>query len=148
MTGTAGHPPGLGSVKGWVLYDGDCGFCSRWVPHWSGVLGRRGFAIAPLQAAWVGETMQMSIEELSTDVRLLFAAGEHLKGADVYRYLMRRIWWATPLWALAALPGLRLLFDAAYRRFADNRYRISRTCHMPVKPSQPDPQGGRGTKPD
>ena len=27
---------------GWVLYDGGCGFCFRWVHFWEGVIGRRG----------------------------------------------------------------------------------------------------------
>ncbi len=41
------QPP---AIKGWVLYDGDCGFCSSWVPRWTNVLRRRGIAIAPLQS--------------------------------------------------------------------------------------------------
>jgi predicted DCC family thiol-disulfide oxidoreductase YuxK len=121
--------------RGWVLYDGGCGFCSSWVLRWQNVLRRRGFYLAALQEPWVGEWMQMSIEELELDVRLLLTSGHHLKGAAVYRYVMRRIWWALPIYALSVTPGLRQLFDAAYRRFADNRYWISRTCHIPVQPA-------------
>lgn len=116
-----------------MLYDGNCGFCSRWVPFWENTLKKRGFRIAPLQTDWVAEKFNLSQDELTSDFRLLLADGEKLAGAEVYRYLMRRIWWATPLYFLALLPILRNLFDAGYRAFADNRYWISRTCHVPVR---------------
>jgi predicted DCC family thiol-disulfide oxidoreductase YuxK len=129
-------------IKGWVLYDGTCGFCSRWVPFWQSTLKKRGFRIAPLQADWVGERFALSEQELTSDFRLLLANGERLAGADVYRYLMRRIWWATPLYVLSILPIFRTLFDGGYRAFADNRYRISRTCRLSPKSS---PSGKPGT---
>ncbi len=120
-------------IKGWVLYDGNCGFCSRWVPFWEKTLAKRGFRIAPLQADWVADKFELIEDELTADFRLLLADGEKIAGADVYRYLMRRIWWAKPLWFLSTLPILRRLFDAGYRAFADNRYWISRACHMPTR---------------
>ncbi|HWH78648.1 MAG TPA: DCC1-like thiol-disulfide oxidoreductase family protein, partial [Candidatus Binatus sp.] len=100
------------SFKGWVLYDGDCGFCSRWVPFWENTLRRRGFRIAPLQDEWVDEKIALPKDELTADLRLLLANGETRAGAEVYRYLMRRIWWAKPLYLLSQLPILRSLFDA------------------------------------
>ena len=120
-------------IKGWVLYDGNCGFCSRWVPFWEKTLAKRGFRIAPLQADWVVDKFKLPESELTDDFRLLLSGGEKIAGADVYRYLMRRIWWAKPLWFLSTLPLLRRLFDAGYRAFADNRYWISRSCHLPVR---------------
>jgi predicted DCC family thiol-disulfide oxidoreductase YuxK len=120
-------------IKGWVLYDGNCGFCSRWVPFWETTLAKRGFRIAPLQAEWVADKFKLTENELTADFRLLLADGEKIAGADVYRYLMRRIWWAKPLWFLSTLPLLRRLFDTGYRAFADNRYWISRTCHLPAR---------------
>ena len=120
-------------IKGWVLYDGTCGFCSRWVPFWESTLKKRGFRIAPLQADWVGERFALFEQELTSDFRLLLANGERLAGAEVYRYLMRRVWWSTPLYVLSILPIFRTLFDAGYRAFADNRYRISRTCRLPAE---------------
>ena len=117
-------------IKGWVLYDGACGFCSRWVPFWQNTLEKRGFRIAPLQADWVAAKFNLTEDELASDFRLLLANGEKLAGAEVYRYLMRRIWWAKPFYLLSILPIFRQLFDAGYRAFADNRYRISRTCHL------------------
>ena len=119
-------------IKGWLLYDGACGFCSRWVPFWENTLKQRGFRIAPLRSDWVAEKLEFSRAELVTDLRLLLADGEQLRGAEVYRYVMKRIWWATPLYLIAILPGLRTLFDAGYRAFADNRYFISRACHLPA----------------
>lgn len=120
-------------IKGWVLYDGDCGFCSRWVPFWEKTLAKRGFRIAPLQADWVADKFNLTENELTADFRLLLADGEKLAGADVYRYLMRRIWWARPLYFFSTLPVLRGLFNAGYRAFADNRYWISRACHVPAR---------------
>ncbi len=83
-----------GMVQGVVLYDGQCGFCSRWVKYWAGMLGRRGFEIASLDEPWVAERIKMPHEELLTDIRLLTADGQLISGADVYLYVTRRIWWA------------------------------------------------------
>jgi predicted DCC family thiol-disulfide oxidoreductase YuxK len=117
---------------GFVLYDDYCGFCRRWVPFWETTLRRRGFAIAPLQAPWVAEQLEVSQEDLLSDVRLLLADGEQVRGANVYRYVMRHIWWAYPIYLLSSAPLLRKAFDWGYRAFANNRYRFSRACRLPA----------------
>ena len=119
--------------SGWVLYDGACGFCRWWVPFWSGTLRRRGFGIAPLQSEWVVKKLGPLEGELLKDVRLLLGDGRQIHGADVYRHVMRRIWWAYPLYLAAVTPLLRRVFDWAYRTFADNRHRVSHACRLPPK---------------
>jgi predicted DCC family thiol-disulfide oxidoreductase YuxK len=121
----------LTDVRGWVLYDDACGFCRRWVPFWERTLSRRGFAIAPLQSEWVALRIDLPRAELVSDLGLLLADGTLVRGADVYRHVMRRIWWARPLHLLSIAPGLRRVFDRCYRAFADNRHRISRACRLP-----------------
>jgi predicted DCC family thiol-disulfide oxidoreductase YuxK len=114
--------------RGWILYDESCGFCRRWVPFWEGALRRRGFAIAPLQADWVRARLPGDEADLLRDLRLLFADGSSVRGPDVYRYAMRRIWWAWPVYLFSVTPGLRQVFDWGYRTFAANRYRVSAAC--------------------
>jgi predicted DCC family thiol-disulfide oxidoreductase YuxK len=118
----------------WVLYDGACGFCSRWVPYWKDTLAKRNIGIAALQEPWVVERLGakgVSTSNLLDDLRILVAStGDVIPGADAYRYAFRRIWWATPLWLLSVTPGLRHLFDRGYRAFAENRYRVSRACGL------------------
>jgi predicted DCC family thiol-disulfide oxidoreductase YuxK len=82
--------------KGWILYDDSCGVCRRWIPFWEGALRKRGFDVAPLQAEWVVEKLRLTEDELLSDLRLLLADGSQIRGADVYRYAMRRIWWTYP----------------------------------------------------
>jgi predicted DCC family thiol-disulfide oxidoreductase YuxK len=53
-----------------------------------------------------------------------------IPGADAYRWIFRRIVWAWPLYVLSVTPGLRRLFDAAYRTIAENRYRVSKACRL------------------
>jgi predicted DCC family thiol-disulfide oxidoreductase YuxK len=118
---------------GWILYDDSCGFCRRWIPFWEGALQRRGFLIAPLQADWVRERLQLSASELLHDLRLLLADGSQIRGADVYRYATRRIWWAWPVSLLSITPGLRNVFDWGYRTFAKNRFRVSAACGLDIK---------------
>ncbi|MEK6407529.1 MAG: DCC1-like thiol-disulfide oxidoreductase family protein [Acidobacteriota bacterium] len=115
---------------GGVLYDDSCGFCRRWVPFWAGALSKRGFAIAPLQSEWVVQRLNTVPEDLLLDLRLLLADGRQVRGADVYRHVMGRIWWAYPYYLLSVAPLLRQVFDWSYRTFADNRYRFSRACRL------------------
>ena len=118
------------SAAGWILYDGNCGACSRWVPFWAPTLARLGLTVAPAQAPWVASHTTLSLDALLTDVVLLWNDGRHIAGADVYRYVMRRLWWTYPLYLLSVVPGLRQLFDLGYRLFADNRLRISAACGL------------------
>jgi predicted DCC family thiol-disulfide oxidoreductase YuxK len=120
--------------SGWVLYDDSCGFCRRWIPFWAGTLRTRGFDIAPLQSEWVVRRLHVRLEDLLYDLRLLLADGTEVKGADVYRHVMRRIWWAFPLYLISVAPVLRRVFDWGYRAFADNRYHVSRVCRLPGAP--------------
>ena len=110
------------ATAGWVLYDADCGFCRRGIARFEQTLKRRGFGVAALQADWVRDRLRLEDDDLLADIRLLLPDGSTLAGADVYRYCMRRIWWAWPLWLFSVLPVKRKLFDWAYRRFARNRY--------------------------
>lgn len=118
----------------WVLYDGTCGFCSRSVRAWEKTLKKHGFAVAPLGEPWVAERLQgLGVPEGSqfNDVRILVVrTGELISGADAYRFALRRIGWARPLWVLSVTPGLRRLFDLGYRAFAANRHRISKACGL------------------
>jgi predicted DCC family thiol-disulfide oxidoreductase YuxK len=114
-----------------VLYDDSCGFWRRWVPFWGPTLRRRGFDVAPLQTGWVRERLGLSGAARIEDLRLLLADGSQVRGADVYRHLMKRIWWAYPLFLLACAPVSRAVFDWGYRTFARNRFRFSRACGLP-----------------
>jgi predicted DCC family thiol-disulfide oxidoreductase YuxK len=111
-------------LRGWVLYDGDCGFCSRWVGFWASTLRQRGFVPAALQDPWVAEKLHMPLDALLADIRLLTASGELISGADVYLHVTRRIWWAWPFYAIFSLPLFNSLIHAGYRWFARNRYCI------------------------
>jgi predicted DCC family thiol-disulfide oxidoreductase YuxK len=118
---------------GWILYDDSCGFCRRWIPFWEKTLQKRGFEIAPLETDWVREKLQLNKNDLLQDLRLLLASGEQVQGADIYRYAMKRIWWAYPVYLFSVAPLGRNIFDWSYRKFAANRHQISRACKMPGK---------------
>ena len=121
-----------GSPKfaGWVLYDGSCGICSRWVPFWASTLRHLGLDQAPLQSAWVLERAGLPLSVLLEDLRLLHAGGRLTSGADVYRFVMQRRWWAYPLYLLSVMPGGRQVFDEAYRAFARHRLQVSAACRL------------------
>ncbi len=115
---------------GWILYDDACGFCRRWIPFWEGTLRTRGFSIAPLQSEWVAEKLELSERERLQDLQLLLPSGKQVFGANAYRYVLKRIWWAYPIYLLSIAPWLRNAFDWGYRTFATHRYNISRTCRL------------------
>ena len=120
QTGSS-HP-----IAGWILYDGECSFCFRWVHLWEGAVRKRGFALKDLQSALADGTLQVSQENLLDDIRVLTCDGRIVAGADAYLYVARRIWWAWPFYAVFSLPGFNRILWWGYRTFARNRYCVSR----------------------
>jgi len=117
--------------EGWILYDGECGFCYRWVHFWKKVVERRGFAVKDLQSAHADGSLQVSHENLLDDIRVLTRAGKLESGADAYLYVSRHIWWAWPFYAVFRLPVFNRMLWLGYRWFNRNRYRVSRHCPLP-----------------
>jgi predicted DCC family thiol-disulfide oxidoreductase YuxK len=121
------------STGGWILYDGECGFCLRWVHFWKGVVEPRGFGIMDLQSASRAGLLPIAEENLLDDIRVLTPDGNLENGADAYLYVARRIWWAWPFYAVFSLPGFNWILWRGYKWFNRNRYRISRHCSLPAK---------------
>jgi predicted DCC family thiol-disulfide oxidoreductase YuxK len=95
--------------EGWILYDGGCGFCFRWVHLWKKVVGRRGFGLQDLQSASADGSLQIPQENLLDDIRVLTRSGKLESGANAYLYVARRVWWAWPFYAIFCLPGFNSL---------------------------------------
>jgi predicted DCC family thiol-disulfide oxidoreductase YuxK len=122
--------------RGWVLYDGECGLCTRWIQKWQKPLTRRGFAIKDLQSASAEGLLTTPQENLLDDIRVLTVHGKIISGADAYLFLSRHIWWTWPFYFVFRLPGFRWLLERAYRWINQNRYRFSRSCPLPQQASQ------------
>jgi predicted DCC family thiol-disulfide oxidoreductase YuxK len=120
----------VGAVKGWVLFDGNCSFCTASARFFSHVLGRYGFAFAPLQTVWVRELLDLPEGEPPAEMRLLLENGDAPGGADAILEIARRIWWGRPLFILATLPGMKPMLRALYRIIAANRYCANGTCKI------------------
>ena len=124
--------------RGWLLYDADCGFCTRWAWRIALFVGPRGFHLAPLQAPWVRARLALSESDLLHELRVLTAGDAVYGGADALVYLARQLWWAWPVAALAWLPGMMPLSRAAYRWVARHRHRLSAACALPHSVGRPE----------
>ena len=131
--------------RGWVLYDADCGFCTRWAWRMMYFVGPRGFHLAPLQAPWVRPALKLSRDELLEELRVLTADGAFYGGADAMLYLATQIPWARPLATAARLPGMKPLLRAVYRWVARHRHALSGSCTFGTRSAGPDPRPSRST---
>jgi predicted DCC family thiol-disulfide oxidoreductase YuxK len=119
--------------RGWILYDGECGFCLSIVRRTRGIFAPRGFAFLPLQTPWVRAVFNLPERELLAEMRLLPRNGEKLGGADAILKLAEYVWWAWPMAALAYVPGARRLLRMGYRYIAARRNCIAGTCSIPAQ---------------
>ena len=119
-------------VKGWVLYDGACGFCIWWIPFWRKTINKTGYDIATLQTKWVRDKLTLLPDQHNNDILLLKADGSIIAGADAYIFGMKRVWWSRPLGYFLGLPGMRWLTWRFYNAFNRNRFFISKVCRLPA----------------
>src|SRR5262249_37436954 len=103
-----------------LIFDGDCGFCRRWIQRWKrSALDR--FEIAPYQEV-AAQYPQISAEDFRSSIHLLEPDGKHYRGAEaVFRclsYNPRRAGW---LWLYRHFPGFAVCSEWCYRRVAAHR---------------------------
>lgn len=94
------------------------------------LLTSRGFKTAPLQSAWVKDKIPMTDEQLVEDILMLTPGEKIVRGADVYRAIMKKVWWLYPFFLLSLVPGLNYIFNWSYKTFNKNRHLISKTCQL------------------
>jgi len=104
-----GEPP----EKPLLLFDGDCGFCKRWIERWKSVTGDR-VDYAPSQEAGP-RFPEISAEEFRRSVQLVLPDGRVFEGAEAVfvslSFAPRRGWLLT---AYRSVPGLAAVTEFAY----------------------------------
>ncbi len=114
--------PTMTPAQGRVLYDSECSLCTRLAWRCHELLRRNGFQLAPLPAG--GRAREMMV---------LLPDGRALGGADGIMQIARRVWWAWPLFVLAQVPGMMILFRATYRVIAARRTCLGNACQLAVQ---------------
>lgn len=118
------------AFSGWIIYDADCGICTAWISRCKNIFLRRNFDMVPLQAEWIRRELDLDYPDMLRDFRIRLAGGDLLEGADAYRWLLRKIWWAYPFYLLSRVPPCKQIFDTCYRYIADHRQKISHACSL------------------
>ena len=115
-------------ARGWLFFDAECGFCTKFARWLEPKLLRRGMAVAALQDPRVSALLGMSREELLLELRFLFSDGTHYGGADAVVAVAREIVWARPLVWFSMIPGMMNVLHAGYRRIAAQRSCAAASC--------------------
>jgi predicted DCC family thiol-disulfide oxidoreductase YuxK len=124
--GRVAHRP----CKPVLIFDGDCGFCQRWVLRLRAVTGERVECV-PFQSVRVaGEFPELARDRLARSVHLVGTDGRVFRGAEaIFRSLACVKRW--PLWLYRHVPGAALGSEAAYRVVAANRGLLSCLSRLP-----------------
>ncbi len=111
-----GEPPG----RPLLLFDGDCGFCKRWVGRWKSLTGGRVDYASSQEAG--PRFPEISAEEFRRSVQLVLPDGRVFEGAEAVfvslSFAPRRKWL---LAAYRGFPGFAPAAEAAYRVIARHR---------------------------
>jgi predicted DCC family thiol-disulfide oxidoreductase YuxK len=102
------------------LYDGDCGFCRRWVARWKQITGGRD-AATPYQEA-AARHPEIPIEEFRRAIQYIDEGGQRWSGAQAIFESLKPIrgygWLA---WAYGRVPLFAPASDWVYREVAGHR---------------------------
>lgn len=108
-----------------LIYDGDCGFCRRWIARWKKQTGSR-VTYAPFQEV-AGRFPEIGREQFETGVVLLEPGGTIYSGAEaVFRILSAAGRRSPLLWLYQNAPGGAAVAEWIYRFVARRRIRFSR----------------------
>lgn len=117
----------MGAPIGTLVFDGECGFCTRSVTMLNRLDRHGRIRRLPLQSAQARRVTGLDQARLRESVRWVTPAGECWSGAHaVNAALAAAIGTRLPL-LVYRLPGMRALQEAAYRWVSANRHRLPGT---------------------
>ncbi len=113
------------TLKPLMIYDGDCGFCRRWIGRWEKITGD-AVSYSPYQKE-ASRFPEIPLEKFQESVYLLEPDGRVTRGAEaVFRSLSRNPLLKWLPFAYEKIPGVSLLSEALYRWVAANRALLSK----------------------
>lgn len=115
-------------ARGWLFFDAECGFCTKFARWLAPILVRRGIETAALQDARVGALLGMSHELLLRELRFVVSDGRQCGAAEALVAMAHEIWWARPLVWLSRIPGAENLLHEAYHWVAGRRHCAAMEC--------------------
>jgi predicted DCC family thiol-disulfide oxidoreductase YuxK len=115
-------------ARGWLFFDAECAFCTKFARWLAPILQQRGLAVAPLQDPRVAALLGISREELLREMRLVLSDGRQFGGADTVVALAHEVWWARPVAWLAWIPGMMEILRSRYRQIAMQRSCAAHAC--------------------
>lgn len=121
-----------------LVYDGDCGFCSR-AAAWIERCDRRArLAILPAQTAGLLAAARLTPLEAAQAAWAITPDGRRWRGAGAILVVLEVALggWLRLSW-IYGLPGLTQVADAAYQWVANNRHRLAGTATCALGPLEP-----------
>jgi predicted DCC family thiol-disulfide oxidoreductase YuxK len=128
------------ALRGWVLYDADCSFCTDLIARARKALESGGFRPEPLQSVWVRERLNPPEDLLLAEMRVLTRAGRVMGGADALVYLASELsnrsgpWWLKLVVLASKLPFGMWTLRRGYRDVAARRYCRQGRCPVVKQP--------------
>jgi predicted DCC family thiol-disulfide oxidoreductase YuxK len=112
-----------------MIWDGDCGFCRRWIIRWKSITGDR---VEYVTSQEIGDRFpQIPKTAYEKSVQFVEADGKAYQGAEaVFRSLATKPGMRWPLALYRRLPGFRPASELAYRAVASNRMSASRATRL------------------
>jgi len=107
-----------------LIYDGDCGFCKRWVLRFHSISGA-GFEYKPYQEA-AADYPEIPESEFTTAAQFIDSNGEHYSGARAMLGALNSgqgLHW--PLSLYTSVPLFKMITDVVYRYISRNRSAVS-----------------------
>lgn len=103
-----------------LIFDGDCGFCRRWIARWQQLTGDKvRYASSQEEARLFPE---INPEEFQRSVILIDVDGRVYSGSEaVFRSLAVSSKWAVLLRLYQKFPGFAALTEWIYRQVASHR---------------------------
>lgn len=133
--------PVVSLAERWTLvYDGDCGFCTRsvsWLARWD--RGGRLRFVRSQDAAALAALPPMTQDALAAAMHLVTPGGRVFAGAAAAPHVLRLVPGGTALAALFRVPGVPALADRVYRWVARHRHQLpgaTASCDVEAGPGR------------
>lgn len=110
--------------RGVMLFDQDCGFCTRAATAATGKFFRTSIEPVPLRSANL-EELGLDIHSCEQVLHVVDYEGRIYQGSDAIATILRNSRWPWPLvGGIALLPGIRWVAQRGYRLVAKNRHKL------------------------